>query len=397
MNGLRTLFVPAALAVLIAVGYGAYWGVYLRGSVATDDARVEGDVVPCATRKTGRIVKLPFSEGMKVKRRDLLAQLEDADALAEVRRARAEAEAAEAMVERTAVLLSKAEAEVLAEINAKKAKLSMAKAELDRTLSGAREQEVKIARSKVEAARTRAELQNRELGRLKNLVAQKTVSRNDLERAETLAREAEENLRAAQLSLHLLETGARQEDRRMARSNLAAAEAELDKSDSRRKEMALLEAEKKMALARLASAEATLCLAENNLAETKVVAPLDAVVARVHVSEGQVVQPGQTIATLVGTESLWIQANLDEDDITAVQPGNRVSIKLDAYSGRTFQGQVESILGATLSTFSLFTATSSSGNYIKVTQRIPLRVRFLEENLPPLYPGQNAEVRIYCQ
>lgn len=106
-------------------------------------------------------------------------------------------------------------------------------------------------------------------------------------------------------------------------------------------------------------------------------------------------QAGQTIITLVNSSSLWIQANLEEDDISVVKPGDRAKIKIDAYSDRDFQGEVEGILGVTLSKFSLFSATSSSGNYIKVKQRVPVRIRFLGNPLPPLYPGLNAEVRIY--
>jgi len=395
MGKLRSLLIPVILAVVIAAGYGTYWLLYLRGSVFTDDARVEGDVIPCATRKMGRLIELPFSSGMKVKKKDILARFDDTDARAELRQAQAEASVAKAAIEQAKAKLSMTRAEVAAEINAKEARLSIAQAELDRTLSGAREQEKKIARSKVEAARMRAKLRGGELERIKKLVAGKIESHKELEKAETFACEADEDLRSAELYLHLLEAGARKEDRRIARSNLAAAQAELRKSSSRRKELDLLAAEEKVAAAKLELAKARLAKAENNLRETLILAPMDGVVARVHGAEGQVIQPSQTIVTLVNTASLWIQANLEEDDIGMVKQGDRATIKLDAYPNHDFKGEVEGILGVTLSKFSLFSTTSSSGNYIKVTQRVPVRIRVLEDNLPPLYPGLNAEVRIY--
>ena len=256
---------------------------------------------------------------------------------------------------------------------------------------------MKIARSKVEAMRTRAELRRKELERIKRLVMEKTISRHELDRAETSASETEENLRSAELQLVLLETGARKEDRRMARSNLAVAKAELGKSNSREKELDLLLAEEKVILARMELAMAKVAKAENDLKESRVLAPMDGMVARVHSKAGQVMQAGQTIITLVNASSLWVQANLDENDIAAIKPGDRATIRLDAYSDRDFQGEVKGILGATLSKFSLFSATSSSGNYIKVTQRVPVYIRLLDNSLPPLYPGLNAEVRIFYE
>jgi len=396
-NGRRrliTILIPALLATLILVGYGFYWFFYQRGTVFTDNAKVEGDVIPCASRHLGRIVELPFSEGMKVSRGSLVARLDDTDALAELRQADARVAVARANLEKLEVMLAKARAEIDAEINVKRAYLATSQAVRDRTLSGARRQEIEIARSQVKAARTRATLRRRELERVRTLVQGKTLSQGELDEAETLAHEAEENLRTAELNLILLETGARQEDRQAAKSNVAAARAELGKSTSRLKEIDLLQAEQKVARAELDLAQAQRANAAANLEETRILAPADGVVARIHTKSGQVVKEGQAIITLVNNDSLWVQANMEEDDIGEIKPGDPATIWVDAYSGRSFKGEVENVMGAALSKFSLFSATSSSGNYIKVTQRVPVRIRFIENHLPPMYPGINAEVRI---
>ena len=109
------------------------------------------------------------------------------------------------------------------------------------------------------------------------------------------------------------------------------------------------------------------------------------------------VKEGQAIITLVNNDLLWVQANLEEDDIGGIKPGDQAIVWVDAYPGRSFKGEVENVMGASLSKFSLFSSTSSSGNYIKVTQRVPVRIRITENHLPPLYPGINAEVRIRHQ
>ena len=138
---LLSILIPALLATFIFVGYGFYWFFYQRGTVFTDNAKVEGDVIPCASRHLGRIVELPFSEGMKVSRGSVLARLDDTDAQAELRQADARVAVARAHLERLEVMLAKAHAEIDAEIDAKQANLGAVQAARDRTLSGARRQE----------------------------------------------------------------------------------------------------------------------------------------------------------------------------------------------------------------------------------------------------------------
>ena len=138
MKKFSTILIPLVLGAVIVVAYSLYWTYYLKGSVFTDDARVEGDIIPCSGKKMGRLVELPFSEGMIVKKGTVVARFDDVDALTELRKAKAEVAVVDATLGSVKVSLNKVRADVESEIKAKQAKVSMAKAGLDRTLSGAR-------------------------------------------------------------------------------------------------------------------------------------------------------------------------------------------------------------------------------------------------------------------
>jgi membrane fusion protein (multidrug efflux system) len=156
----------------------------------------------------------------------------------------------------------------------------------------------------------------------------------------------------------------------------------------------VLENQYEMAKANLGLAQARLDLAENNLAEIEVKALADGQISRRHAEPGQVVAPGQKIFTITAASPIWVEANFEEDDVAALKPGDAASIKVDAYPGRVFSGHVAGVLPASLSQFSLLSAGASSGNFIKVTQRVPVRLILDAHDLPPLYPGLNVEVRV---
>jgi membrane fusion protein (multidrug efflux system) len=124
-------------------------------------------------------------------------------------------------------------------------------------------------------------------------------------------------------------------------------------------------------------------------------APVDGVVAKRSVDPGEVVDPGQGLFQLVENGKTWVVANLEEQDINGLREGQPVDITLDAYPGLRFQGKVGPLYGATLSRFSLLSTSSASGNFIKVTQRVPVRIDWAEPYNLPLVPGLNAIVRIH--
>jgi membrane fusion protein (multidrug efflux system) len=131
-----------------------------------------------------------------------------------------------------------------------------------------------------------------------------------------------------------------------------------------------------------------------DMADFEMKAPVDGVVARRTVDPGEVVDAGQGLFQLVENGRTWVVANLEEHDIAELREGQPVEITLDAYPGLLFQGKVGPLYGATLSRFSLLATSSASGNFIKVTQRVPVRIDWAEPYQVALVPGLNAIVRI---
>lgn len=206
----------------------------------------------------------------------------------------------------------------------------------------------------------------RSVMRLEALSAVRAVTRKEIEDARAEAEQARAKLEMTRRELELLQAGA-------TGSAIRRVAAELE-----------------LAWARLRTVEA-------DLASLTVKSPIDGVVARRMVEPGEVVQPGQGLVQVVETGKTWVVANLEEGQLGGLQEGQAVEVSVDAYPGRTLRGRVGAVYGATLSRFSVLSTTSSSGGFIKVTQRIPVRIEWAERQIPPLYPGMNVVVRIFVR
>ncbi|HEX5003723.1 MAG TPA: HlyD family secretion protein, partial [Gemmatimonadales bacterium] len=148
--------------------------------------------------------------------------------------------------------------------------------------------------------------------------------------------------------------------------------------------------------ARLAAAEAATEMARLQVGYTTLVAPSDGIVARRQVEIGELVQPGQTLLTVVPTEAVWVTANLKETQIDGVTPGDSATFTVDAYPGQTFRGAVESVSPATGARFALLPPDNATGNFTKVVQRVPVRIAVVPEptGAYPLRPGLSVDVTI---
>lgn len=334
MNGSRRIRLLLVLFLVVTSlgGYGGYWWLWIRGTVSTDDAYVDARIVSISSRLPGRIVEVNFEEGDLVSRGDVLAQLG---------------------LRKLKAMVRSHEAAVL-----------QADAILQNLIKGASEEEIDVAMAEVRVAQVAL-----------------AKSRADLGRAEQLA---EVNAISAAALDHR-------------RSDVALARAELEVARKR-----LIDVRSPARVERIAEAEATLererALLEDakvDMKDGKMISPIDGIVARRTIDPGEVVQPGQGMFQVVENGRTWIVANLEEQDIAALEEGQPVEITLDAYPGRTFKGRVGPLYGATLSRFSLLSTASASGNFIKVTQRVPVRIDWAEDYAVPMVPGLNAEIRIY--
>ncbi len=324
------LVLAVALAALL--GYGAYWFVWLRGTVNTDDAYVDARIVSASSRLPGRVAEVPVSEGDTVTKGQVLVRLSLGQM--RIRRDQTRAEVAR----------------------------TLARAEELR--NGTRPEEIEVARAETRRRQVELERSNDQLVRMEGLAPVQALSVRELEQLRAEVELARVDLEVARRKLDLMLAGSRPEA-------ISQAEAEL------------------------AFARAQLADVEADLADLTIRSPVDGVVARRVVDPGEFVEGGQGLMQIVETGHTWVVANLEEGDIEEIRPGQRVDVEVDAYAGLTARGKVKSVYSATLSRFSLLSTTSTSGSFIKVTQRVPVRIEWDQSNLPPMYPGLNVIVRIH--
>jgi membrane fusion protein (multidrug efflux system) len=307
----RTLAAGAALIVALATG--VYYFRFVAPYESTDNAFIEGNVIPMASQVPGRVAELLVKDNQAVKQGDVLLKIDPRDYEASLAQARADLAAARSRVEQTK-----------AQVNASEAKVAQAQAT--------------VVAADAENRRAADDLKRYES------VDSSAVSRSAFDLAQSQARTASANLEAA-------------------RSQAKAAEAEV----------ALSQAGVQTASAAVQQAEARLQQAELNLSYTQVIAPEDGRVTRRVVEKGAYIQPGQALMAIV-PRRYWIIANFKETQLTHMRVGQPVEVVVDAYPDHKFKGHIESIQSGAGARFSLFPPENATGNYIKVVQRVPVKI-----------------------
>jgi membrane fusion protein (multidrug efflux system) len=323
---------------------GALWGVrtwlYSRSHETTDNAQIEGHVVPVLPKVGGYVTRVLVEDNQVVREGDTLVTLDPRDYQVRLQEAQADLRAAEASAARNGAAIAEV-GQASAHRGAAVATIAAAQANYDR------------ARQDVE--------------RMRRLAESRVVSRQQLDQAEAAYRSAEADLRAAQ-------------------SQARAALAEVSGAS----------AGVRTAEARLAAAQATVAAAQLQLSYTVITAPASGRVSKKTVEVGQLVSPGQALMSLVDERDVWVVANMKETQLDDIVVGQPVEIEVDAYKGRTFAGRVESIQGATGARFALLPPDNATGNFTKVVQRVPVRIALDRRaaDAPPLRPGMSVEVAI---
>ena len=349
----RIIFSTVLLLMFLLLAQRWWWS---RSHVASDNAQLEGHIVPIAARVAGYVLKVPVTDNQTIEQGNLLVELDPRDYAA--RTALAEADYQQA--------LSSAGKEgqpgvALAQIGAAQANAAAASSQT-RTI----EAQITEARANVDKAR-------RDFIRARDLAVQKMVSPAALDAAETAVKTAEAH------------TGALEAQLKTTRESASAAGQQVSVSS----------AGLKAAQARAVAAEANLQLARNQLADTRVLAPATGIVSKKAVEPGQMIQTGQTLMYLVPTDQLWINANLKETELKQVRPGQDVEIEIDAYPDMQLKGHVDSFSPATGARFTLLPPDNSTGNFTKVVQRVPVKI--VLDKLPanhPLRPGMSVSIVI---
>ncbi len=357
----RTLLIVAGIAVVVVLGVAIYLLVN-AGKESTDDAQIDADVVQLAPRVAGQVAAVPIVENQAVKRGDLIVQLDDSDyqarlaqASAEVDSVRAQAEAAEsqAVVAEAAARGSFTQAESNLVGSARSVATARALLEQARATLLSRETDLKLAEVNLRRARALREGGSIAPQQADQIQAQYDAARAGKEAAQASVAAADEQLRRARAQVG--ESKGRVVVSRPVQASIAAARANAAYQQ-----------------ARLRSAEAALTLARLNLAWTRIVAPDDGVVSSLTAHPAAFVAVGQTVAQFV-PDKKYVTANFKETQVAKMHLGQRVDVEVDTY-GRTVRGRVESLSGGTGARFSLLPPDNATGNFVKIAQRIPVRI-----------------------
>jgi len=367
-SGKRPFLVLGALVAVALAGYGGFT-VLTAGRESTDDAQVAADLVPVAARVAGQVIQVSITDNQPVVKGDLIAQIDDADFKARVKQAEAEVASARAQS-------AQAESQVSVVTATSNGNLSSAKAAYSGSSVGvaSADAQVAAAQAQIVRAETDAKKAEADLNRAKELRAANAAPQERLDNAQSSYELAQASLAQARAQVT-----AAQEGRRAAVARVSEAAGRVAQNGPVDAQIAAARANADLALARIASAEATLELAKLQLSYTRLVSPADGIASKLAVHDGQLVSAGQPIVEIVPTAT-YVIANFKETQVGRMHVGQRAKLELDAYPHREFQGKLESISGGTGATFSLLPADNASGNFVKVVQRVPVRIAWV--NLP---------------
>ncbi|MHB1935263.1 MAG: HlyD family secretion protein [Acidobacteriaceae bacterium] len=383
----KRFFIIGAV-VLVLLGVGLYWwhSTYYE---STDDAQIDGNLVQISARMKGYISKVNVQDNQQVQQGQVLVEIDPRDAQAALDQGEAALATARANYEA-------ALANVPITTTSTGATLSSAAAGVQVALStiASAEKQLDAAQAQLlsaEADNTKAQL---DLQRYTPLVQRDVVSRQQYDAVVATAASAQAKVAAAQANLQ----GARDQVR-VSNDKLAVARADYNSAGSGPKQVAAQRAKADAAAAQVQAAEAELETDRLNLSYTKIIAPDSGIVNQKTAQVGQNVSAGQTLMTLIPLTNIWVTANFKETQLDHMRVGQPATFTVDAYGGHTYHAKVTEIGGATGSMLSLFPPENATGNYVKVVQRIPVRLDLTnpqEDNDRLLRPGMsvNPSVRV---
>jgi membrane fusion protein (multidrug efflux system) len=371
----------------VVVAFAAITGVYLlvtANQESTDDAQVEADVVPIAARVSGQIAKRLVEDNQRVKKGDPLVQIDDADFAARGKQAEAELETARAQA-------AAADSQVQVVEASAKGGLQSARAVYSGSSVGVANADAQLAAARAGLERAKAEARKGELDlqRTRQLVTGNALPRERLDNAQVAYDASQAALAQAQAQVSVAS-----EMRRAASSRVDEARGRLDQSTPIAAQIASARASAELAHARIKVAEATLELARLQLSYTKITASEDGLVTKLTVQPGQMIQVGQPLAELV-PDRTYVVANFKETQVGRMRPGQRARVRIDAFPGVEIEGKVESLSGGTGARFSLLPPDNASGNFVKVVQRVPVRIAWNQRPSVPLQAGLSTDVTVY--
>jgi len=400
LRNLNPFIKVAVVAVLILIGL--VWYVF-TGRVTTDDAQVDCHITAVAPQVPGYVVNLFINDNTEVKEGDVLVQIDPRTYQAEVAQAKANLDFAEAQANSAKIQIGLTRETTTnsthgasAQKDSDAADYVSSQAQLEQSATA----NLQVAEANVEAKKATNERAQADLARYTPLLATGDVSKFQYDAVDAAARVAKSELEAAdqqraaaQQAVEIARANAHSSQARLLRS-----QAQLLETKARERQVPIAEATYKSALAAVERANAALEQAELNLAYTHITAPISGQVTQKSVDLGQYVSEGQLLFTIVPLNEVYVTANFKETQLANVAPGQKVRIQVDTYR-QDFEGVVDSIAGAAGSRQALLPPQNATGNFIKVVQRIPVKILVKPNKNPNLVlrPGMNVEATIYTR
>jgi len=365
--GFRIAVIIAAV-VLLVVGIFVYR--YVTSYESTDDAQVDGHINSISTRIAGHVIKLNVTDNQYVEAGTVLVEIDPADYQVANERAKADFESAQAAAAAAGVDVPITSVSTTSQVSSTEADVANARAGI-----AAAKQQLAAAKAQLAQAEANNVKAQNDLGRYKQLVDKEEISQQQYDVAVAAAKASAAAVDAARAMVDSAQAQVTQ-----AQAKLAQGEANWRNAQTAPQQLQVIRSKAAAALADAQRKKADLDQAQLNLQYTKITAPVAGVVSDRTVEVGQNVSPGQELMKIIPLNDVWITANFKETQLRDMKVGQRVTIEVDA-NGKTYKGKVDSIAGASGARFSLLPPENATGNYVKVVQRIPVKI--------VLNPGQN--------
>lgn len=378
--------VTIAAIVLLVVGFFLYR--YVTSYESTDDAQVDGHVNSISARVSGHVIKLNIQDNQYVPAGTVLVEIDPTDYQVAVENARADYQDAEATALAAGVNVPIVSVDTSSQLSAAQADVQSARAGVV-----AARQQFAAAKAELAAAEANNVKAQDDVGRYKQLVDKEEVSQQQYDQAVAAGKASAADVEAARAN-----ADAAAQQVTQAQGKLAQADANLRSANTAPRQMAVSRARAQSAEASALKKKAALDQAELNLQYTKVIAPVSGVVSDRTVEVGQNVSPGQELLKLIPLDDVWITANFKETQLREMKPGQPATIEVDA-NGRKYEGKVDSFAGASGARFSLLPPENATGNYVKVVQRIPVKIVLNPDQNKDhkLLPGMSVEPKVWIR
>ena len=380
------LLVFLIILVAAAIGGHRFW-LYLESYESTDDAQIDGDIYAVTSRIAGTIKAVYVEDNQQVKEGQLLVELDPRDfdvALEQAKAALAESRTQIAIARPSVPITSTTTETTLStaasDIAGARAALAAAQRDYESAVANVRTAEADNVKAQAD------------LARYKLLVAKDEISQQQYDQAEAAAKSSASTVDAKKATAEAAARTIEQQQSRLEEAQTKQVEAQ----QNRPQQIAIQNATVESRQATAQREQALTDQAALNLSYTKIFAPVDGVIGKKNAEPGQQVSAGQQLMADVPLNNLWVTANFKETQLKKMRPGQRATIHVDAYE-RDYEGYVESLAGASGARFSLLPPENATGNYVKVVQRLPVRIRLKpgEDKEHLLRPGMSVDPKVW--